>query len=95
MKVTDDNQTKRTFIRFANKYKEAKGVSHPRLKIEQLNKVANTFERIGLEHGLSDEDWNNLVDRYFEITPSDCNINHFAYGNELEGTIRGMLNTLN
>jgi len=91
MKVTDDNQTKRTFIRFANKYKEAKGVGHPKLKIEQLNRVANTLENISSHHGLSEEDWNNLVDRYFETTNSDCNINHFAYGNELQGTIRGML----
>ena len=92
-KVTND-KIALVVLTYAANYRQTRGVNHPNLKTEQLINVTNTLERIDLHHSLSGLDWNNLVDRYFETTTSDCNINHFSYGNELEGTIRGLLDYL-
>lgn len=78
-------------IRFASSYQLSKGELHPKLKRSQIVNAINTLENIDDKYSLSTNDWSELIDRYFVETSSDGNINHFTHGNELAGTIRGML----
>ena len=90
-KFTDVDKTNMIITVYANTYKMYKKKNHPNLKQVQLSDVVDTIENIDSSYSLSGIDWSNLIDRYFTESPSDCNINHFTHGNELAGTIRGML----
>lgn len=89
--LTDNIEVAWRIMEYGHKYQWIKGTAHPKLKESQLVSAIDTLESIDEKFGLTTSDWNSLIDRYFAESPSDCNINHFTHGNELAGTIRGML----
>lgn len=76
---------------YANVYMEYKDKFHPNLKEEQIVKVIDIIETVDITYSMDIEDWQDLIDKYFKGSHGDGNINRFVSGNELEGTIRGLL----
>ena len=77
---------------YADTYRNVKDKQHSYIKEKQIDKVVTMIESIIETYNLDIEEWQDLIDEYFASNNhGDGNINRFVSGNELEGTIRGLL----
>lgn len=78
---------------YVSVYKENKGHWHPRISIEQLRRIENTLDDIGMTYDLSaNETWKDVIDEYWiSGNVGDGNINRFASGDWSQGVIAGLV----
>lgn len=78
-------------LHYVNEYRLRKGKEHPRLKMEQAERVIRCLEEIDETYEMTFVEWRDVIDYYFDSESGDGNINRFASGDAQRGTLKRLL----